>query len=312
MSKSLSTQCSAQRLLNSATGVLSCLSAACTGSAACQPAAIHILSSLLAAKTSLRDVQSTLYTTPEASSLRQLLGSLNIGMASVIDTALGMLLGSATSGTWSASLCDRLSLSAYTVLLNHQPADSRIAAFMLRMIAQGIACSAAGVPSARGLYTPQCSKSCNGQHPVCSSYAAHRCQLLMRAGQHRKDVVITMGISTLAVIVLCLVDEEQGTFAPATLSAHDDIRWFKSMLLMKAFQQYAGHRLAGLLVILSAILQQQFGGNGFNFAQMHFAVSLGLMPHLFPSFPCYTNLQLHLLLTCLRVTRFLAEPLGSG
>ncbi|KAL0033933.1 hypothetical protein WJX77_011553 [Trebouxia sp. C0004] len=196
-------------------------------------------------------------------------------MASVIDTALGMLLGSATSGTWSASLCDRLSLSAYTVLLNHQPADSRIAAFMLRMIAQGIACSAAGVPSARGLYTPQCSKSCNGQHPVCSSYAAHRCQLLMRAGQHRKDVVITMGISTLAVIVLCLVDEEQGTFAPATLSAHDDIRWFKSMLLMKAFQQYAGHRLAGLLVILSAILQQQFGGNGFNFAQMHFAVSLG-------------------------------------
>ncbi len=84
--------------MNAATGVLSCLSAAFTGSAAaCQPVAIHILSSLLAAKTSLGDVQSTLYITPEGSSSRELLGS--VGLANVIDAGLDMLLGSETSGT---------------------------------------------------------------------------------------------------------------------------------------------------------------------------------------------------------------------
>lgn len=85
---------------NAATGVLSCLSAAFTGSAAaCQPVAIHILSSLLAAKTSLGDVKSTLYITPEGSSSRELLGSTNVALANVIDAGLGMLLGSETSGT---------------------------------------------------------------------------------------------------------------------------------------------------------------------------------------------------------------------
>ncbi|DBA91695.1 TPA: hypothetical protein ACH3X1_003295 [Trebouxia sp. C0004] len=243
-------------------GVLSCLSAAFIGSAAaCQPSAIHILSSLLAAKTSLRDVRSTLYTTPEASSPRQLLGSTNVGLASVIDAALGMLLGSATSGTGSASLCDRLSLSANMMLLNHQPADQRVAAFMLRMIAQALHVQLAGFP------LPEDS----------THYSAARAAMVntqSAALMQPTDDDITMGISTLAVIVLCLVDEEQGTFAPATLPSHDDIRWFTSMLLIKAFQQYAGHRLAGMLVILSAILQQQFGGNVFSFAQMHFVVSL--------------------------------------
>ncbi len=80
--------------------MLSCLLAAFTGSAAaCQPLGIHILSALLAAKTSLGDVQSTLYITPAGSAPRELLGSTNGGLAGVIDAALGMLLGCETSGT---------------------------------------------------------------------------------------------------------------------------------------------------------------------------------------------------------------------
>lgn len=93
-------QQSAQQLLNSATGVLSCLSTAFTGSAAAyQPVAFHILSALLAAKTSVVDVHSALYITSEGSSPRELLSSTTGGLASVIDAALGMLLGSETSGT---------------------------------------------------------------------------------------------------------------------------------------------------------------------------------------------------------------------
>ncbi len=53
----------------------------------------------LAAKTSLGDVQSTLYITPPGSAPRELLGSTNGGLAGVIDAALGMLLGCETSGT---------------------------------------------------------------------------------------------------------------------------------------------------------------------------------------------------------------------
>jgi len=182
------------------------------------------------------------------------------------------------TGTWSASLCDRLSLSANVMLLNHQPADPRVGAFMLCMIAQALHTQLAGFP------LPEDST----QHIAAR---AARVNIQSAALMQPTDDVMIVGISALAVLVLRLVGEEQGTFAPATLPSHDDLRWFTSMLLIKAFQQYAGHRLGGILVMLSAILLQQFGGNVFNldFAQMHFAVSLGepLMPHLFPVFQCY-------------------------
>ncbi len=50
------------------------------------------------------------------------------------------------TGTWSASLCDRLSLSTNMVLLNHQPADPQVGTYMLRMIAQALHVQLADFP----------------------------------------------------------------------------------------------------------------------------------------------------------------------
>ena len=140
------------------------------------------------------------------------------------------------TGIWSASLCDRLILSANTMLLNHQPADPQVGVLMLRMMAQALQVQLAGFP------LPEDSRQHSAARAAMVSTSPQSAALMQPT-----DGVITAGISTLAVVVLCLVDEEQGTFAPAALPSHDDLWWFTSQLLIKAFQQYAGHRLAGIL-----------------------------------------------------------------
>jgi len=87
--------------------------------------------------------------------------------------------------------------------------------------------------------------------------------------------------------VLSLVGEEHGPFRPAALPSDDDFLTSTSMLLIDALHRHADHRLGGILVILSAVLLQQFDGNAFNLevAQMHSAVSQGEPPMPHPSPP---------------------------
>ena len=181
------------------------------------------------------------------------------------------------TGTWSASLCDRLSLSTNMMLLNHQPADPRVAAFMLRMTAQALQLQLAGFP------LPQHSTQ-------LSAARAATVNTQSAALVQPTDDDMIVGISALAVVVLRLASEEQGTFTPATLSLHHGFWASTLLLLIKALQQHAGHRLGGILVMLSAILLQQFEGNvvSWDVAQMHSAVSQGepLLPHVFPVFQC--------------------------
>jgi len=165
------------------------------------------------------------------------------------------------TGTWSAGLCDRLSLSANMMLLNHQPADPRVGTYMLRMIAQALHVQLESFP------LPEDST----QH-IAARAATSNTQ--SAALMQPTDDVMIVGISTLAVVVLCLASEELGT---STLPSDDDFWMSTSMLLIDALHRHADHRLGGILVILSAVLLQQFDGNAFNLevAQMHSAVSLG-------------------------------------
>ncbi len=164
------------------------------------------------------------------------------------------------------------------MMLNHQPADPQVAAFMLRMIAQALQVQPVSCP------LPERSTQLRAARAATVNTQS-------AALMQRTDDVLIMGISALAVVVLRLASEEQRTFTLATLPIHHDF-WVSTLLLLliEALQQHAGHGLGGILVILSAILLQQFEGNviSLDAAQMHSAVSRGepLLPHVLHGYAC--------------------------
>ncbi|DBB12612.1 TPA: hypothetical protein ACH3X3_005398 [Trebouxia sp. C0006] len=161
-------------------------------------------------------------------------------MSAALDKFPGAGSSCLREGTWPASLCDRLSLSANMMMLNHQPADPQVAAFMLRMIAQALQVQPVSCP------LPERSTQLRAARAATVNTQS-------AALMQRTDDVLIMGISALAVVVLRLASEEQRTFTLATLPIHHDFWVSTLLLLIEALQQHAGHRLG----IHSASQQRQ-------------------------------------------------------
>lgn len=76
---------------------------------------------------------------------------------------------------------------------------------------------------------------------------------------HEKPNVVTAAIQTLAVLTARYLGEETTSNAAVRLLPGDSsfLRSL-SVLLLKSFQQYRGHRLGGILVMLAAALAQLY------------------------------------------------------
>ncbi|KAL0053371.1 hypothetical protein WJX82_004857 [Trebouxia sp. C0006] len=128
------------------------------------------------------------------------------------------------------------------------------------------------------MYTPLCTSLQKALPPVSSTTGGLASVIDAALGMLLGSETSGTWPASLSVVVLRLASEEQRTFTLATLPIHHDFWVSTLLLLIEALQQHAGHRLGGILVILSAILLQQFEGNviSLDAAQMHSAVSRGI------------------------------------